>query len=456
MSLHNRRILFIIFLLAFFIIAPLVITYAAGYKISFKRTVFQKTGTLALDTAPRWAKIYLNGKPRQRFFKKYEEKILGAENEESYATTPTKIKNLLPGEYNVKLELDGYWDWQKKLNVWGGITTFAEDIVFFKKDLPLMVQEGNVKQLIFSPDKKFAVMEKNGELFLFNQAAEEISPLDLKTDKTKILWSDNSKNFLVGNAIITVNNLGKPEILKNSLPERTDAARWADGEKIYYLQKKSKTLNVFDLTTGKTEQKSIILPETIFDFFVKNDILFLAAQENKISKLNIQEIKTEGRERTIELPLSSNYAFINTDHKLINLYDENHQALYLIDPFAAFPLVDTINDVKISKWVDENKLLYANDFEIFIYDLNSRQKTLLTRISFPIIAIFWHSSNNYVLYATINSINSIELDDREKRNITEIVKLEKIFSPEINQKNNTLYFGAKTRDAEGLYKLAIQ
>ncbi len=157
------------------------------------------------------------------------------------------------------------------------------------------------------------------------------------------------------------------------------------------------------------------------------------------------------------MPGSDNYYFINSTHSLLNLYDQDHQILYLIDPFSLFysPLQETINNIKYTYWVNDNKLLYANDFEVWLFDLELNQKILLTRISQTIASIIWHPSNNYIIYSTDTTISTIELDEREKYNITEIIKLDKIAFPVLNQKGDTLYFYAKIGNQEGLYKLAI-
>ena len=112
MTLKTRRLLYISFILAFLIITSSLILYATGYRIKltwpidFNQT-FQKTGMFIFDTEPHGAKIYLNKKPQELFFKKIFTR------EESFIKTPTKIKNLLPGEYDITLELEGYWPWRK-------------------------------------------------------------------------------------------------------------------------------------------------------------------------------------------------------------------------------------------------------------------------------------------------------------------------------------------------------
>jgi len=101
MSLKTRRIIFILFIIIFIIITPLIISYASGYRFSFPRKIIQKTGLLVLDSRPPGAKIYINDKLYQLFFNKY------FSNKNNYTTTPAKIKGILPNEYNVRLELGG-------------------------------------------------------------------------------------------------------------------------------------------------------------------------------------------------------------------------------------------------------------------------------------------------------------------------------------------------------------
>ena len=147
MSLFTRRILYIFFIILFLIITPMVIFYAAGYKFNLTGIRFQRTGTFIFDTEPKGAKIFINGQPQQTFLKKYYSQ------EESFITTPAKIKNFLPGEYNIKFEFDNYWTWEKKLTIYPSTSTYAEDVYLFKKNLPMLLLSGKINNAELSPDK---------------------------------------------------------------------------------------------------------------------------------------------------------------------------------------------------------------------------------------------------------------------------------------------------------------
>ena len=86
----------LIFILLFLIIAPAIILYAAGFKLSKNGLAIQKTGMFIIDSNPRGAKIFINGQVQKKFIN-----ILF--NKNRFITTPAKIKNLLPGEYDLSL-----------------------------------------------------------------------------------------------------------------------------------------------------------------------------------------------------------------------------------------------------------------------------------------------------------------------------------------------------------------
>ena len=463
MSLKTRRIIFIFFILAFLIISTFAISYASGYKLTLKRRFIEKTGMLILDTEPRGAKIYLNGEPRQLFLKKY------FDEKNSYITTPAKIKNLAPGEYEVKMELSGYSSWQKKLEVKGGVSTFAEDVNLFKKDLPIILAKGNINQIFLSPNNEYLAVASQKETYLIELKTE--NKISLNGEKNSslapnasssfpVLWSPGSAKILISHSVFQVDNPLESLDLSEFIKQKSFNLKWGGNEdEILFLggDKKESAIYSFDLISKKV--KKIINEEKIINFFVKNGYLFIINQTGKKINLNIYEINSGQKMGNTEPLPVSDYEFINPKHKLINLYDKKRGILYLIDPFSPRPLKETINNVKYTYWISENKLLYANDFEIWLSDFNpawAGQKKLLTRISEPITGIIWHPSNNYLIYSASQTINSIELDEREKRNSTELIKLDKISEIFLNKKGDALYFSAKLGSQEGLYKLAIQ
>ncbi len=431
-------------------------SYATGYKLSFSGKVIQKTGMLILDTEPERARIYIDGKPQQLLFKKYYNK------EESYIETPAKIKNLIPGEYNVKIVLDGYWEWQKKLIIEPGMSTFAEDITLFKKNLALNTINTWFSDAIQSKEKNYLALNEEKHISIFNIETDQIT-LKIAKDINKglniddsLLWSDDGKKIIFNSQIYDLENLSEKQLLDNLISLNIKKAELYNN-KLFYITKNQKNIKSYGLDSEVNE--TIINNENISDFFIKENNLYFINNINKATNLIIYNIDSKQTTRNIELPTMSEYKFVNPNHRYINLYNKKHQILYIIDHKSYYPLKEIINNIKYTYWVKENKLLYANDFEIWIADFNSvgsARKTILTRISDVIYNILWHPNNNYVIYSTGNAIYAIELDDREKHNIIELIKFDAISSVFLNNNADTLYFYGKIGNQEGLYKLAIQ
>lgn len=448
MTLKTRRILFIIFIIAFFTITPLVILYANGYKLSLQGKILQKTGMLVLDSNPKGAKIYINGKPKKLFLKFFNQK-------NNFIITPAKIKNVLPGDYLVKIEKNGYWAWEKKLTVKPGMATFAEDINLFKNKLPALMSSGKIINILISPDNKSLLVNAGDEAYFYNPSGDKKTILDaaISTSTDNFFWLNNNM-ALVNGLIFKTNDSDKLIDLNKYINFTNSKITNANGENELYYISSSNTINKFNILSKKNEK--IVTSEKIDDFLTKDNNLYIINKISEKHNLRVYDIASKQMTRQINLPAASSYEFINPGHHLINLYDKHRQILYLIDPTSPDPLKESLSNIKIIHWVNENKLLYANDFEILLIDFSTNKTTLITRISEEIQNLVWHPSNNYVLYSTNDSIFSIELDDREKRNITQLIKFDKISNLILDKSGKILYFYAKIGNQKGLYKLNIQ
>lgn len=448
MGLKVRRILAIIFVLAFFIITPIVILYAAGYKLGKTGLKLEKTGMLVFDSKPSGAKIYIDGKIQKTFLGN-----LNPLTEENYITTPAKIKNLLPGEYDIKISLDGYWDWQKKLTVNSGSANFAENIILFKKDLPIILQP-DVQTAELSPDKNNLAILSGSNLFIYNLSDDAIgqSFTGVEKNKNTLSWSAEGTALLCDNTIFNLNT--SERINLNNYFKNAKNIKWdASDDKILHFQNNK---NIYSFDSSSKKISTLIENKNINDYLIKNGVAFLISSLN--GKINLDIYDTENGQliRSISLPYAEKYSFINQTEKYLNIINENRGALYIIDYTSNSPLLATISDVKYSNWVNSDRLLYANDYEIWFYNFSGNKQTIITRISNPIKKIISYTGDNYIIFSTENAINTIELDEREKRNITELIKLDEINSPVINRDGDILYFLGKIGNQQGIYKLNIQ
>ena len=454
MNIITRKYLFLFFILAFVTITPLVSLYAAGYKFSFSGKILQKTGMLIIDSTPEGANIIINGEAQQKFINKLRSKILSKTNKQNILKTPAKIKGLIPGEYLIKLEKDGYWPWEKKLEIKPGNSTFAEDIVIFKNNLPQPVDTGVIINNKQSPNKKYIAYTTDNKYHIFNNENEEVSYFEKTTNlnfqTNTIRWLDDT-HILFDYFLFSLNDWEKPKDLSKSLINTNLGNINLNTGYLIYIQNNNRLIKLDSKNEGI---ETILNSQKILDYLLKDNLIYTIEEQNK----NVYLIVYDNKKiiRKINLNYDSTYTFVNTNHNLINIYNTKFKTLYLVDPLDYFgPLKETINNITESFWVNNDKLIYHNDFEIWIYERNNFKKTILTRISDRINNVLWHPSNNYIIYSTNESLFTIELDNREKHNTNHLIKLNNIDFLNIDNDGNTLYFYSELGKQIGLFKLAI-
>lgn len=137
-----RRIVFYLFLLAYLIACPLTILYALGYV--FKPGVqpeLIETGLIHLATRPPGATVYLQGR-------RYRHR------------TPMAIRGLLPGRYRLKLTLQGYLPWERRLQV-------EAERAYVLDRILLLPRVPRSRELTHSPLKQLHPIAKTPTLLLF-------------------------------------------------------------------------------------------------------------------------------------------------------------------------------------------------------------------------------------------------------------------------------------------------
>jgi hypothetical protein len=66
MKIWKRRIILIIAFSLFFVVSPILVFYAMGYRYDFKNKAFRQIGMIILESKPDNADIFINGEYNQR------------------------------------------------------------------------------------------------------------------------------------------------------------------------------------------------------------------------------------------------------------------------------------------------------------------------------------------------------------------------------------------------------
>ncbi|HTW96883.1 MAG TPA: PEGA domain-containing protein [Candidatus Methylomirabilis sp.] len=455
MSITIRRIIFYSFCVIFLIATPIVILYASGYEIDWQHLFtplgIQKTGMTIIYSEPPGANIYLNGQKQEQLLNTFFAKLnLPAS---SPIKTPTRIKNLAPGTYDLLVELPGYWPWQRKIKIYSGKITHVLDINLFRKNSPQLLATASLQAVYLSPSVKKILLPAAG--LLLDLKSEKIQQLPQTGQNIEPAWAADGNQVVLGKTVINLKNEVKNLSLDKIIgPTITDLKWNGETNKLYYLH--NQELNRFDLGSEKNEV--LVSEDKILDYEIKNKFLYYAVKTGLTSHFKIYSLNDKKIVKDIAVPYSENYRLINPSAKLINLYDDKYQTLYLLDPSptAAEPLVETIDSVKQTAWINDQTLIWADDYEIWQLDLAKNEKQLITRWSEPIQSISKTKADNYLLYSTANKINVITWNVDEEIQVTELAAGENISNLAYDENEKNLYFTATINGQSGLYKLNIQ
>lgn len=449
MSKLTRRFIFIAFVVMFFVLSAIILPYAFGYQLNWSGMKLQRTGMFDVKTTPSGATIYLNGQAQVGLLGKLS-------GRPSPVTTPVKLANQTPGTYQVKLELEGYWPWAKQLNIKPNETTYLEDVYFFKKNSPQLLAE-TIKPLAIteSNDQGYVAALDSKTLYLFSwskPAAITTIPLSLSASQ-QLAWSPNDERIVVGNLIIDVKTKDIID-LKSFSQMPVKRVIWADKDLIYWQDRSGLNwLNLKDNEEGSVLGNKI----AINDFTIKDGYLYYTSTEPK-AYLNIRKLDDSQDKAKIKLSDSGTYSLINTPNNDLIIKNTTNNNAYLVNPGMLWlKNYDTqfIGPLTAVRFVDKNRLIYANNFELYDWTKQAASPTLLTRISYQILSIAWHKSNNYIIFATDRSLSTLELDDRDAHNITNLLELPSLGYPLINKAGDKIIFFSKINDVSGWYSLEI-
>jgi len=149
-----RTILFYLSLLVFLIGLPFILSFALSYKFDPHTFKFTKTGIISIRTQPAGGVIYLGNK------------VL---NEK----TPATIYELVPGNYNLKIEMDEYYPWSAEARVDAGKVTRLEQIILF----PLRPE---IKQLNQEKISAFWIDYKRGVVYYIDEEERAVYKSNLE------------------------------------------------------------------------------------------------------------------------------------------------------------------------------------------------------------------------------------------------------------------------------------
>jgi hypothetical protein len=450
MSKRKRQFLVLFLFSTFFVVAPLVLSFASGYRYSWTKNRIEKTGIIYVDAVPDEAEVWLNGKRVPR-------------------SLPVSVPRLLPEDYEVSVRLAGYLPWSKMLSVQSGQTTFAKTIHLLPDALPQLNTTANITKSAFSADGSAAAyltLDEDwlelrhydfttGEKILFGRfGAEKFSATDLSMSEDGSHVLLNAIDALTGSrtvslysvaasaAALTVDELSATTEL-NYCWSNNNELIFSTGQKLISASAEDgQVANLF--ASGHNRIADLLCADNNYWLLIEDGGGEKLTRLNKDNPLLPEEVMTTPQ---------AGYKFISGKEDLLWLGNERLKEGLAIKPADAGSFSIPFGTNLTWEFDNENgRVLLWNDYELFLIDFVQPRPVLLTRLGTPIRDVAWHPSGNYALFSTDTGITAIELDGRDRRNIYRLVEFSKVNSMTVDREGERLLFSGSIGQQRGLFE----
>lgn len=367
----KKQISFALIIL-FFLIAGTILTvlYAKGYRISFKQDIprIDQTGLLVVSSTPNGAQVFID----------------------NHLTTATdNTINLPPGIYNIRIQKEGYFPWQKKLEIKTEVVTKAEALLF-----PLAPKlESIATTPVLNP-----IIDPSGTKIAFQIASESAS---------------RKNGIYILN--MNTNNISVPILTLQS-----SSTQIADDTTVPFSQAKIK----WSLDGTQILAQISISPQNTSTYLLKTDRLNDSPQDVTAILQSVEENwsqQKQQKEKSMLTGIKDNMrSLINENFSIMAWSPDETKILYEASSSAQLPLVIKPRRLGIDSLSEERKI---NKGEIYVYDTkedtNMKIPIVLSNSCKPeecIMPIAWMPDSNHLLY--INNKKVIVMDANGSNHIT--------------------------------------
>lgn len=444
MTKKTRLILLLFCVVCFFILTPYIALYSLGYRVDFLHMKITATGGIYIKADPLPLEISIDSKPQKT----------------NFLANSIFAQNLLPESHAVLIKKDGYYDYQKELEVIENQVTKLEHVLLFKKDILFDNLIDKTDYFSVSPDAKkiiFSIERPKGypnkiQLNIFDtedKSQKNLLELSLMEKIQDLKWSDDSRMVLLKTIknsktdffLLDINKMtqGAPRVSQEST---LSALTYLDknSKQIYFNPQDSQELFFMEnkkIYSVKNNNALAIISNAISYKISDNNIIWLSSEgfllRSDISGKLIEKITSKGfvidNQTTYEVFAVSSKIFLKENDALFTV----ESAAKTLEKFKI-----PITDYKLSASADGQKLICFNDKEIYIYLLSKPEKenTLLYSSSEKINNLFW-LNNDYLIF---NAGHKIIISEIDYRNSVNTITLQ-TESPEIffNRQDNRLY-----------------
>ncbi len=445
MDPRARRLLSWTFIIAFFVLAPVIILSTAGYRYNFATNRLERTGVIVIETRPTGASVSLNGQPQR-------------------AETPARLQHVTPGNYAVRVEKADYHPWTKNVTVGSRESVFLNQISLFSEAAPILLKASAPASVsAFSPDTRYAAAVASAS------SGSELAIIDTKNGTARLpyrssapaasfrlSWSRDGRMLLIARAGKTpafllwdASDPDRVRDLSSGASLAFSDAFWAqDAVRLYGVSKGA----LYEIETDILAVTP--LGPAISEPIVAGDALY-GIVPGAPPALARRKLQGGDFDTIAELP-SANFSPLPGDGRHIAYASPADGQLFAIDSSGDHPAAFE-GDGKDGAWSsDGTRLLYWNDFEVRVYDARSGADALIDRLSGPITQAAWHQPEWNALYADANALFAIEANDNYGRVTVPLASFSGLERFAVSPNGDEAYVFGTKNGASGLWKLRLR
>lgn len=441
--------------MVFITVSPMAVLYARGYRFDIAKKRFVSTGAIFIKSEPSGAVISINGVRRGITASPFQDAL----------TKPGLIANIIPGEYDIRVERTGYKPWVKKLLVRAREVTEARNIFLFPEgNEPKTLYFTTPEDVLISPDGSLAAVASRSD------ATSWIAIIDTTTRQSDTAFAiteeknrrgvysqtaltlhrffDNNRKLVVearrGGTVLNMRQIDlrnpanslavsatslKPAIAGGNplLFADENLVLWKDADYALwewpYRQNLPQQLITASAWTVAIGGGNIITIEGVPPLLASRPIGQISSRQLAVDPFTDA---ADGMPVFSVEPAGRRYAVLiappNAQSGTVWLVDEDGRRQMLREHVTA-----------ISRSPDGKKLLMRSMHELWIYYLDDvlvqpihkrGEQMLVARFGTRIKDARWHpASNDYIFYVITEGLFAIELDDRGSvRNNAQLVR----------------------------------
>jgi hypothetical protein len=396
---HFRYGIILAGILIFLVVAPLIVLYLMGVRYDFNEKRFERTGIISGRTSPRGAELYINGELRD--------------------TTPTTLRFLESGDYDVEVKKQGYFPWKKRLYVKSQYVTWLNPgkpaLILFRS----VPQKTNLQQGVLNLQagmQKFVYGTTSDLYFgdINDPQNTKTLPLPLSFTALSIQGAPNTERLYI---ISDGRYYGIYDASANTITEFTQLVidrqhqtsgklQLSDGGKLFELRDS----NLYELDWRKNERKLVI--SNVSSYFAADNAIYYLRTSGNNSVLIRAELP-QGTEQILRenLPnFKQTELFLTSQNQLFILGDST---LYALSNDLK-RIADSVSNVKVD--LVGRKIIFATNNEINLYDIDSFVTHSVTRSSTQIKNPAVLPGLGWAFYINEGKLQTIEMDDRDRQN----------------------------------------